>query len=199
MTRWFVVAVILLTSGVVTPAAAGDIADCNQLANPDLRIRGCTGFIQSGVQGSNLAIAYTNRGIAFDARNDIDRAIIDFSKAIQIMPDYSIAYYNRGVAYSETGDLDRAIADFDRAIQLDPDDPDAYDSRGFTYSDLRDFERAIADFTKAIELDPGFAAAYYHRGLAYGSIRDLDRGIADYQKALQLGCVRQGWCPPRQR
>lgn len=197
ITRWCAVLAILLMPGVVNFAVAGDIADCNQSADPDLQISGCTGFIQSGAKGNNLAVAYTNRGIAYDAKNDIDRAIIDFGKAIQIMPDYAIAHYNRGVAYAEIGDLGPAIADFDMAIQLVPGDPDAYDGRGFVYVDLRDFDRAIADFTKAIELDPGFGAAYYHRGLAYGAIRDLDRGLADYNRALQLGCLRQGWCPPR--
>ena len=197
ITRWFAVAFMLLTLGMVTPSFGGVIADCNQSVDPDLQILGCTGFIQSGAKGNNLAIAHTNRGIAYDAKNDIDRAIIEFGKAIQIMPDYSVAYYNRGVAYSEIGDLDRAIDDFDAAIRLVPDDPDAYDARGFTYFDMRNFESAIADFTKAIELDPTFGAAYYHRSLAYGTIRDLYRGVADYNKALELGCLRQGWCPDR--
>lgn len=195
--RRFAVAIMLLTLGMVTPSIGGVIADCNQSLDPDLQIRGCTGFIQSGATGNNLAIAHTNRGIAYDALNETKRAIVDFSKAIEIFPDYAVAHYNRGVAYADIGEFERAIVDFDTAIRLVPDDPDAFDARGFTYVDMGDYGRAIADFSTAIELDPGFGGAYYHRGLAYGAIRDLDRGVADYNKALELGCLRQGWCPER--
>lgn len=190
------IALTLLIFGS-TPALANDIADCNQTANPELQITGCTGFIQSGASGNNLAIAYANRGIAYSAKDETEIAIGDFDKAIEANPGYVVAYYNRGVAFSELGDFDRAIADFDKAIALNPDDPDAYDSRGFTFHDMRNFDRAIADFDKAIELDPTFAAAYYHRGIAYGARGDLDPGIADYDKAIELGCLRHGWCPPR--
>jgi len=192
----FVVALLIIFS-LITPAVANDIADCNQVADLELRIRGCTRFIQSGAKGTNIAVAYVNRGVAYNLNNNTDRAIMDFSKAIEVKPDFSLAYYNRGVAFAESGILDRAITDFDKAIQFGPEDPDAYDSRGFVYVDLRDFGRAIADFDKAIELDPSFGAAYYHRSLAYGAIGELDPGLADYNKALQLGCLRHGWCPPR--
>lgn len=193
----FMVATIAVVLGIAAPATAGDIADCNQSADPDIQIRGCTGFIESGAKGNNLAIAHANRGIAFDALNEIDRAIADFDAAIQVNPKYSIAYYNRGIAHSELGDLDRAIADFDKAIELDPDDPDALDQRGVAFFELRDYGRAIADYDEAVRLDPEFAAAYYHRGIAYGAIAELELGTADYNKALQLGCLRHGWCPAR--
>ena len=194
--QWFAVA-LLITIIVTTPAVANDIADCNQLADLELRISGCTKFIQSGAKGTNIAVAHVNRGVAHNLKNNTDRAIMDFSKAIEVKPDYSLAYYNRGVAFAESGILYRAIADFDKAIQFNPEDPDAYDSRGFVYADMRDFGRAIADFDRAIELDPSFGTAYYHRSLAYGKIGELDRGMADYNKALQLGCLRHGWCPSR--
>ena len=66
------------------------------------------------------AVAYANRGWAYDDKGDYDRAIADFDRAIQLKPDYADAYAGRGWAYAK-GDYDRAIADYDRAIQLKPD------------------------------------------------------------------------------
>lgn len=201
MKRWSIAAAMLLALGVAAPAAAtivDDIADCNQGIDSQLRIGGCTKLIESGrLAGNNLATAYVNRGNAYNALRDIDHALADYDKAIEIESDYSPAYYNRGIAHFEQGDLILAIADYDKAIELDPDDPDAYDSRGFAYADLRNYESAIADFDQAIVLDPDFAAAYYHRSLAYGAKGDLDFGIVDFDRAIELGCLRQGWCPPR--
>jgi tetratricopeptide (TPR) repeat protein len=199
--RWSIVTATLIMLGLAVPASAtflDDIADCNQGADSDLRVDGCSGLIESGrLAGNNLAIAHVNRGNAYNAIREIDHAIADYDKAIEIKPDYAPAYYNRGIAHFEQGDLVLAIADYDKAIEIDRDDPDTYDSRGFAYADLRDYERAIADFDQAIALDPDFAAAYYHRSLAYGAKGDLELGLVDFDRAIELGCLRQGWCPPR--
>jgi len=72
--RWLVVTVTLLMLGVITPAAVDDVADCSQSVNPDLQIRGCTGFIQSGAKGNNLAAAYNNRGNDYRAKGDPELA-----------------------------------------------------------------------------------------------------------------------------
>ena len=44
------------------------------------------------------AVAYLNRGSAFEAKGDHDLAIADYSKAIEINPQYAEAYYDRGIA-----------------------------------------------------------------------------------------------------
>jgi Flp pilus assembly protein TadD len=34
--------------------------------------------------------------------DDIDRAILDFDRAIQLEPDNAVRYYNRGIALAES-------------------------------------------------------------------------------------------------
>ena len=46
-----------------------------------------------------------------EAKNDIDRAIADYSQAIDINPRYANAYFNRGSIYETKGANDLAIAD----------------------------------------------------------------------------------------
>jgi tetratricopeptide (TPR) repeat protein len=89
----------------------------NQYAR-DLQINGCTASIQSS--SGRDARAYNNRGVAYKAKGDLNRAIADYNQAIALDPKYAVAYYNRGVMYNDKGDLDRAIADYNRAIALDP-------------------------------------------------------------------------------
>ena len=49
-----------------------------------------------------------------------DRAIADFTKAIEINLQDADAYNNRGTAYVGKGEIDRAIADYSRAIEINP-------------------------------------------------------------------------------
>ena len=66
----------------------------------DLQIGGCTTVIQSGRETTeNLAIAFHNRGIAYDSKGDHDRAIQDYDQAIKLDPQYTRAFINRGAAY----------------------------------------------------------------------------------------------------
>ncbi len=66
------------------------------------------------------AEAFYKRGVSHAGKGNYDRAIADFTKAIELKPDYGEAHYNRGVAHYKKGDLDRARRDFEEASKLDP-------------------------------------------------------------------------------
>ena len=72
---------------------------------------------------AKFALAYANRGDAWDDKGDSTRAIADLDQAIRHDPKYSRAYNVRGVVWKKKGDLDRAIEDFTDAIRLDPKSP----------------------------------------------------------------------------
>ena len=100
------------------------------------------------------ADAYSNRGLAYGMKGDCERAIGDFSKAIQLDPQEYNTYCNRGTAYVERKQLDEAIRDYSRAIRLNPKRADAYSIRGRTYWQNREYDKAVQDYTEAIRLDP---------------------------------------------
>jgi len=54
-------------------------------------------------------------------KNDLDLAITDFDRAIELDPADALAYINRGFAYAEIGDLDRAIADYTEVLRISND------------------------------------------------------------------------------
>ena len=64
------------------------------------------------------AVDYSNRGDAEQAKGDLDAAIVDYNRAIELDPKNSDTYNNRGAAKDAKGDLDGAIADYNRAIEL---------------------------------------------------------------------------------
>jgi tetratricopeptide (TPR) repeat protein len=141
---------------------------------------------QASQPNSKEANAYNERGVAKGVKGDIDGAIADFTRAIELYPKYGTAYNNRGLAKKNKGDLDGAIADCTRAIELDPKDAGAYGNRGIAKQAQGDLKGAIADYTRAIELDPKFAKAYTNRGIAKEAKGDVEGAIADCSRAIKL-------------
>jgi protein O-mannosyl-transferase len=142
---------------------------------------------------NNVPLAWLNRGIAYAKINELDKAIDDISKAIQLDSDYSKAdrnlakaYYNRGNMYMNNRELNKAVYDFGKSIEINPENPRVYYNRGNVFSDLQEYEKALTDYSKAIELDPSDAKPYINRGMVYGSLKQFDKALNDFEKAEKV-------------
>lgn len=137
-------------------------------------------------QRVEYAEGYFNRGNTYHDKGNFDRAIGEYTKAIELKLDYTEAYYNRGHVYHRKGDFDQAIANYSEAINLNPEYANAYNNRGVAYYNKGDYEKAIADLNRAIDLRPDDAKTYYGRGDAYGDLGEFDKAIEDYNTAIEL-------------
>lgn len=82
-----------------------------------------TKAIESGsLSKPNLAVAYNNRGSAWDDKGHLDNALKDYTKAIEIDPSYHEAYFNRSQAYEKKGAMAKALGDAKKAAALSPQD-----------------------------------------------------------------------------
>lgn len=181
----FVLALLL----AARPGHATTIEDCDK-QNGDETIAGCTMLIEANPENST---AYNNRGIQYSRKREFDRAINDFSKAIEIDPDKAIYYFNRAIALFELGapqrrsmEIERAVEDYTSAIERDPGYATAINNRGFAYATLKQHDRAIEDYDRAIEIDPKHISAYYYRGLSCMAIKDYDCARRDFDKFVEL-------------
>jgi tetratricopeptide (TPR) repeat protein len=139
-----------------------------------------------GTASVNPGEAYFCRGTALFYKTEYNKAIAEYDKAIEFMPDYDSAYYNRGWAYRHVGDYDRAIADYTKAIQLKPDNGSAYINRGAAYEYKGDYNNAVKDASTAIQLMPNYALGYHNRGHAYYLLRNYVDALKDFDQAIQL-------------
>ena len=138
-----------------------------------------------GYRNNSIPDAYYHRGVAKQAKGDLDGAIADFTQAIQLKPVAQIYAARGGVRFTK-GDFDGAIEDFTQALQLEPNAAGGYEGRGTARFLKGDFDGGIADLTQAIQLKPGWAEAYNNRGDAKKRKGDFDGAIADFTKAIEL-------------
>ena len=101
--------------------------------DPEVSISACSGVIQAGAQGTELAAAHTNRGIAYVALFNYDRALQEFDRAIAADSKYTKAFANRGAVHGAKQSFAAAIADFTQVIALDPQSATAYADRAGMY------------------------------------------------------------------
>jgi tetratricopeptide (TPR) repeat protein len=181
------VARLLVLLLAMPQAKAEGVALCDRAAaDPDAAIPACTQLIEHPPQGTNVAAAYNNRGVAKFGKGYLDDAIADFTSALNQNPKFVDAFKNRGLAYKMQGTSDKAIGDFNQAIRLNGNSPELYNLRGAALVDKQEFSRAIADFDKAISLNQRYRNAFVNRGLAFLFTRQLSRAVADFDMAVRL-------------
>src|SRR5215831_3590022 len=100
-----------LIVSTIAPAlpAENDWRDCAG-DDPARAIAACSRVIRSAGSKAVSASALYNRGIAYAATGELDRAIPDFNEAIRLDPTDPDAFVSRGSAYFAIGEHARAMA-----------------------------------------------------------------------------------------
>jgi len=142
-------------------------------------IYGCTGDQEHKI---------INKGIALIERQELDQAILEFNKVIQLNPKNAYGYYNRAVVYGLKKQPQEAIADYNKIIEMYPNTAaKSYNNRGFIYySTYKNFDQAISDYKNAIRVNTKYTLAYMNLGILYTDKGDLDTGLESYAKIIEL-------------
>jgi tetratricopeptide (TPR) repeat protein len=172
---------ILMLFWQAAAAHAGPFEDCEQAADIDRRIHGCTVLMRL-FPGS--ATHFFNRGSAYLSKGDLDRAIDDNTRVIQIDPAYAAAYYHRGIAYESLKQYGQAIADFSKAVELNPRLGGAFDARARVYLRIDQRTLALRDAERAVSLDPLSEAFRDTRAHAHEALGRTQEAVADYRRLL---------------
>ena len=130
--------------------------------------------------------AFIGRGNEYRQNAQLDLAIADYTKAIEIKPDYTESISNRGICYSDLKKYESALKDFNQAIQLEPDFAPAFANRGKLYQRQGKHQQALNDFDKAIEIAPSYDVAYYNRAIVHSILGQHQQAVEDLSKTIQL-------------
>jgi tetratricopeptide (TPR) repeat protein len=107
---------------------------------------------QAAIGDANAALALdTNQGRAYNLRGtavrnmgNLQGALADFDRAVNLLPDVS-NYFERGTTYQMLGEHEKAIADFTKMIEFRPDTAAGYFARAKSRRALGDIQGAEQD------------------------------------------------------
>jgi tetratricopeptide (TPR) repeat protein len=133
-----------------------------------------------------LANVLNSRGMAQEIRDNFEQAKADYSKAIEINPEYGNAYNNRGNIKAKQADYIGAIKDYNRAIELNSQFVEAYCNRGIAKENLGDHSKALEDFDRAIELNSEYIDGYLRRGMLKQDSGDYAGAIRDFDRVIEI-------------
>jgi tetratricopeptide (TPR) repeat protein len=129
-------------------------------------------------------------GVAAYVKDDFQKSIDLFSRAIQYDPSLALFYVCRGAASLKLEKVSEALDDFNQAIDLDPLYARAYHLRGLAYEKLGEFARAFRDFDRSLEIDPEYAAAYPCRESVLSNPKHSDPSCEDFEMVNHLMAMR---------
>lgn len=127
-----------------------------------------------------------NRGLIYSRWKEYEKAIADFTRAIELEPGRSQYRTQRAIAYYNLGEVEKVIEDCEKAIELGQPDADTYKFLADGQRKRKEFDKAIENYGKAIGLNSKFSAAYNNRGVAYEALNLDQQALADYRKAARL-------------
>jgi tetratricopeptide (TPR) repeat protein len=131
-------------------------------------------------------MAFSNLGSYLLTRGNVDEAISDFHKALELRPDQSKDHNNLGRALEAKGRMAEAMGEFQTALRISPNDSDTETNIGAAFLENGDLDEAINHLLTAIQNQPRNAEAYINLGNAYLQKREIDSAIATYSATLQL-------------
>jgi len=114
-----------------------------------------------------------------DYISDYKKALLIFSKIIEINPRNYRALYNLGISYYNLGENQKALDNYSKALSIKPDYKYCHYNIGLIYEDMDKLNKALESYEKALKIDNNFSYALHARNFI---IKKLDR-----IKSLNLG------------
>ena len=142
---------------------------------------------------NSLAMYYANRGTIQATKGDMDEAITQFRKALEINPSDVLALFNLGRALFDRNEFMESMPLFERLVDVTPDDPLAWFQLAKVYekldlrhiSDLHTIDNAIAAYRRVLELAPNNLEAAFALMEVHMNLRKPEEAIGVLEAAVE--------------
>jgi tetratricopeptide (TPR) repeat protein len=143
-------------------------------------------FTEAITEDPENPIFYYYRGVAFEKTGDLDKAMEDYQKSVELKPDFILPTANIGKIYAKKREHEKAIEFYKKAAELGDQDATNYYNYGICLMNLGKNEQAEEVLEKLISLDENYSDAYYQLGIIYIGLGDSAKAREFLQKFIDL-------------
>ena len=144
------------------------------------------GLTQAHLVGTNFARDYVNAGDVWLEKDQPQRALPLYEKAIELDDRSSKACLAKALALAKMGRTDEAKIFYEKSLAIDPKNAQASNNLGLWYDQHGDSGKAEEYFLTAIELKPNGAQAHNNLGMVYGKKGEYQKAINQFMRAIEL-------------
>ena len=142
--------------------------------------------VASGRNKRAKAVQFFRDGLGFLSKDDCEKAVTYFEKAVESDANYADAWAQSGFCNEKLGRHAEALEASRKAVALRPS-AESYFNMGLANYYLKQYKEAIDSYRQSIKIDPFNAAdANYALGLAYRDSGKTDEEIQAYKQAIRL-------------
>jgi tetratricopeptide (TPR) repeat protein len=135
---------------------------------------------------SGNLFALNNLGGVLEQKGELDKAIEQYGKALEIKPDDAESRNNLGTALAQEGKLEEAVAQYQKVLEANPDYEYARNNLAVALARKGNLEEAIAQYRKVLETHPNSEDARNNLGAALAQKGNLEEAVLQYRKAVEL-------------
>lgn len=130
-------------------------------------------------------VIFTEIGKAYMNKGELDKAAIEFSRALKLKPAYYEAAYNLALLFEKENKLNQAL-DLLNDLEIYHNRFEINSTKGRIYFNQKKYSEAIAEYKKAVELNSQHANSLYGLALALEVAEEKAEALSYFKKTLSL-------------
>ncbi len=130
-------------------------------------------------------LAYDD-GMEYINEGDTENAILKFSKAVDIDPNFAFAWDNLGISYRKNKEYDKAIASYLKSLEIYPEGRLPLLNIAITYNLNQQYTEAVVYYEKFIEIYSDDPEGYYGLGLILYTQDQEEAGLDNLIRAYTI-------------
>jgi Flp pilus assembly protein TadD len=130
--------------------------------------------------------ALNNLGMRYQKEGELEKAIVEFKKALALRPNHAGTLNNLGACYGRLKRFQESEETFMKALAVNPKDVFAMSNLAVMYLETGRLDQARRYAERAVEIEPHYANGRFTLGAVYGTAEEFDRAAKEFEAALKI-------------
>jgi len=160
------------------------VDNCNSLKT---KIAATDKQSDKSISNKQKALDLYSQGVDETKKDNYEKAIKYFKKAVKEDPSFAFAWDNLGISYRKLNNYDKAIESYEKSLEIDPNGLMPLQNIAVVYQYKKEYRKAIDTYQKLAKLDKNNPEIYYGIGQIYAlNLKDNEKGLDNLCKAYLI-------------